>query len=586
MLDLATAKPTSTWLDTVPANKHYPELKDGSETEVAIIGGGIVAIWTAWELAKKGVRSTILEKNTLASGDTAFTTAFLIRAPDTSAAGLKKRYGQEFLNRVFAATTEAQDRVKATIAEEGIDCELQKADSYNCSYQENDESLAAEWDAVGPADPKAKMVGAEEASKAFAPSKAAMVFTDEARYHVRKFLFGLMDRPLAKKYITIFEDSEVTDVETRKDKVLIHTNSGILKANKVVVATGMPHPAFKELQGLFSPRISFVIAAKVNGPMPFSDDLFWDTEEPYQYFRRFPGSNDTIILGGSDEAAGVAAPAPRAHDKLVEFAKRMLPGVTEISHKWSGSLFESEDGLPYIAEHPYYRGRVYVASGFGGNGMVFSALAGRLLSDLTTGKNNPIADLFDWQRTKAIIPKPAARPRHSPLEQNKIRFALIGGLSVLAIYLMSLFKTQTSVYTGDWTTGLATFVVLTIVAMVVVWLCGYQAKAMNDSASAATSFVKACAESALELGKPQRFNLNGRTIMVVKLADGVFAINNVCGHAGGPLNEGSMEQFVVECPWHGSKFDVRTGAVVAGPASKPQRTYETRVVNGNVEVKV
>jgi glycine/D-amino acid oxidase-like deaminating enzyme/nitrite reductase/ring-hydroxylating ferredoxin subunit len=594
MPDLSTAKPTSLWMDTVPPARHAPALPRARRAEItvdiAIIGGGVAGIWTAWELAKKGVRSVLIEKNCLATGDTGFSTAFVIRAPDTSAAGLKKRYGQDFLNRIFAATAEAQARLKATVAEERIDCEFEELTSYNCAYDDNDASLAEEWDAVGPADPRSRMVGADEAATAFAPARSAIAFDGEARYHVRKFLLGLLQRPLAQRLVTVLEDTEVTDVLMRAHGVKVRTNEGVVNASKVIVTTGIPHAAFGELHPLLTPRVSYVLGAKVDGK-PFSDNLFWDTDEPYQYFRWFPGSHDTIIVGGADEAAGEAAPAPRGHDKLMGFIAKRVPGVTAITHKWSGSLFETEDGLPYIAEHPHYRGRVYVGTGFGGNGMVFGCLAGGLLANLATDTADARADLFDWSRTKTAVAPPKPRAPLTLADWLLDRPMLTRGLtaySLLATLVgLGTFSAWSEEAAGGWLTGHASFGLITLLAAAATYLLLLERPMVSQAMSSLPAmFVRACAESELELGKPKRFVLNGRTVLVVKLADGIFAIDNVCGHAGGPLDQGPFSQYVVECPWHGSKFDVRTGAVVNGPATRPQRTYATRVEGGNVEVRV
>lgn len=58
-----------------------------------------------------------------------------------------------------------------------------------------------------------------------------------------------------------------------------------------------------------------------------------------------------------------------------------------------------------------------------------------------------------------------------------------------------------------------------------------------------------------------------------------------CTHRGAPLHEGTADASCVECPWHGSRFDRRTGAVLAGPASAPQPVYDVRVDDGTVMIR-
>lgn len=78
--------------------------------------------------------------------------------------------------------------------------------------------------------------------------------------------------------------------------------------------------------------------------------------------------------------------------------------------------------------------------------------------------------------------------------------------------------------------------------------------------------------------------VNGHQIAVFNVEGRFFALDNACSHAGGPLCEGTLEGRVVECPLHATRFDVTTGAVVAGPATQPQRRYDVRVSNGAVEI--
>jgi nitrite reductase/ring-hydroxylating ferredoxin subunit len=66
----------------------------------------------------------------------------------------------------------------------------------------------------------------------------------------------------------------------------------------------------------------------------------------------------------------------------------------------------------------------------------------------------------------------------------------------------------------------------------------------------------------------------------------VLALGAVCSHAGGPLNRGLLvNETRVQCPWHGSRFDLRAGRVVHRPATMPQPTYRTRIREGIVEVR-
>lgn len=78
---------------------------------------------------------------------------------------------------------------------------------------------------------------------------------------------------------------------------------------------------------------------------------------------------------------------------------------------------------------------------------------------------------------------------------------------------------------------------------------------------------------------------NGTNILLVRQAGNIFAINETCSHAGGPLSEGQLEKDTVICPWHGSRFCLVDGKVLDGPATFKAPVYQVRESGGQVEVR-
>lgn len=77
------------------------------------------------------------------------------------------------------------------------------------------------------------------------------------------------------------------------------------------------------------------------------------------------------------------------------------------------------------------------------------------------------------------------------------------------------------------------------------------------------------------------------TALVLLATDGQYtALDNRCTHKGGPLCEGKLDDGSIECPWHGAHFDAATGAVEGPPAPEDVTTYEVRVRNDTIEVKL
>jgi nitrite reductase/ring-hydroxylating ferredoxin subunit/uncharacterized membrane protein len=98
-------------------------------------------------------------------------------------------------------------------------------------------------------------------------------------------------------------------------------------------------------------------------------------------------------------------------------------------------------------------------------------------------------------------------------------------------------------------------------------------------------FVPVLADAELREGEMKRVDAGGVPVLLVRREGEVCALANTCSHLGGPLAEGKLEGDVVQCPWHGSRFNVRDGSVVDGPATFPQPCFEARVREGQIEVR-
>lgn len=99
-------------------------------------------------------------------------------------------------------------------------------------------------------------------------------------------------------------------------------------------------------------------------------------------------------------------------------------------------------------------------------------------------------------------------------------------------------------------------------------------------------WVELADEAALADGQTLRATINGLTMAVAKVDGQVCAFQEFCTHRYGPLSEGSFADGQVRCPWHGSCFNVRTGAVTSGPAKESIRIAEATVRDGKVLVRI
>jgi uncharacterized membrane protein/nitrite reductase/ring-hydroxylating ferredoxin subunit len=94
-----------------------------------------------------------------------------------------------------------------------------------------------------------------------------------------------------------------------------------------------------------------------------------------------------------------------------------------------------------------------------------------------------------------------------------------------------------------------------------------------------------CNQSELGDGQMMLAIVGGERIVVGRCAEGFFAFSDHCTHRGGPLSDGALIGCTVQCPWHGSQFDIRSGRVVAGPAQEKIKIYSINISDGEIYVQ-
>lgn len=88
----------------------------------------------------------------------------------------------------------------------------------------------------------------------------------------------------------------------------------------------------------------------------------------------------------------------------------------------------------------------------------------------------------------------------------------------------------------------------------------------------------------IEAGSAVVVEAGGKRIALCNTGDGIYAIDDVCTHDGGPLDQGKLDGIEIECPRHGARFDVTSGRALCLPAVRPVKTYPVRVEGGEVEI--
>ncbi len=98
-------------------------------------------------------------------------------------------------------------------------------------------------------------------------------------------------------------------------------------------------------------------------------------------------------------------------------------------------------------------------------------------------------------------------------------------------------------------------------------------------------FVKVADTKDIQPSSMKEVQVKGENVCLVNVGGKYYAIGNVCTHEGGPLADGTLEGYEVECPWHNSRFDVRTGEVTSPPADEPEPIYQVKVDGNDVLIR-
>src|SRR5258706_13998885 len=115
----------STW-ESAKKTLRFPSLKKNVQSELVIIGGGMVGILSAYLLLKEGRKPVIVEKNDLLSGATLLTTAFLTQVIDTSVNELVDMFGAAKTRRIWESHGQAIDLIERIVKQEKINCEFDR----------------------------------------------------------------------------------------------------------------------------------------------------------------------------------------------------------------------------------------------------------------------------------------------------------------------------------------------------------------------------------------------------------------------------------------------------------------------------
>jgi glycine/D-amino acid oxidase-like deaminating enzyme/nitrite reductase/ring-hydroxylating ferredoxin subunit len=467
--------------------------------DVLIIGAGITGLTTALLLQEEGKNCVLAEAYSIGYGTTGGTTAHLNTYVDNTYDQIEKDFGEEGAKLVADATKEAISLVEELVLLHQIQCDFHYRQGF--VYAETDQQ-ANQLDEIFKASVKAGVsVHSTDRIPVPVSFKKAIVFEGQAQIHPLKYVTGLA-KEFTRKGGIILENTRIRDIKKENNYNVGVSDSSSIKASKIVYATHIP-PGINLLHFRNAPYRSYALGIRLpEEKLP--DDLVYDLQDPYHYFRtQVKEGEKYLIIGGEDHKTGHGDPEA-SFRRLESYTKSLYPNCS-IDYSWSAQYYEPSDGLPYIGKLPGFSEGVYVATGFGGNGITYGSIAGKILRDLVLDQPNKYENIFNPGRIK-----PVAGFSEFVKENVDVAFKFIAD-RISSTEIISIQEIETD--------------------------------------------------------KGVVVDFNDKKLAVYRDAGGEFhALNPVCTHAGCIVNWNPSEKSW-DCPCHGARYDIN-GDVLTGPASK------------------
>lgn len=289
----------SFWIATTKKT-FYPSLLKNLKVDVAIIGGGIAGITSAYLLKKAGKKVAVIESRKIVEGVTGYTTAKITSLHDIIYKYLIDSFGKENAYLYGKGQEEALKLITTLVKEQKIDCDFVRSSAYTYTQKEQYlKDIQKEVEAAQSLRLPASFV--KDTDLPF-PILGAVKFSNQAYFHPRKYLLALA-KLVDGKGSFIFENTKALDVKDLSPCEII-TDKGIIKAKDVIVAThypivnkGMPYVP------KLTPKRSYVLALKIKRKVP--EGMFITLETPFFSIRpQNSEKGDILIITGNEHVTG------------------------------------------------------------------------------------------------------------------------------------------------------------------------------------------------------------------------------------------------------------------------------------------
>jgi glycine/D-amino acid oxidase-like deaminating enzyme/nitrite reductase/ring-hydroxylating ferredoxin subunit len=393
--DNLPGRPISLWLATTP-DTHYSQLPENLTVDVAVLGGGITGLATAYFLKQAGASVAVIEAGRIVKSVTGNTTAKITSLHSLIYDHLISQFGEEQARLYADAQETAKEKIASLVNELNIDCDFRRTSAY--TYTLLDEEVRQIEDEVKAAAALGLPVSFVQSTELPFAVKGAVRFDNQAQFHPRKYLLALAER-ITGGGSYIFEETRAFDIE-EGEPCTVKTSRGVVSAKAVVLATHFPYQDPNIYFAAMHPMRSYVLGCRLNGAVP--QGMYVSVGTPHHSIRNNPyDGGEIVMLGGEHHKTGQGGDMSDHYRRLEEWARANFD-VQSVEFRWSTQDNNTVDKVPYIGRLSAGSKHLYVATGFGGWGMTNSHIAAQLLTDLILGRKNDWEKVFDPSRFKPV----------------------------------------------------------------------------------------------------------------------------------------------------------------------------------------
>lgn len=369
--------------------------------DVAIVGAGVMGAMLAEQLSGDGAAVAVLDRRPPARGSTAASTALVMWASDTPLTALAMTHGPAQAARRWARVHRAVLDLATRLRSLDIACGwISRPELYLAGDLLSEPGLIKEAAARRAAGLPSRVLDAATLADRFGlPPRAALVSDDAFEADPVALTLGLLDHA-RRRGATVSHSVDVVSLDACPEGVRLTLADGAsVTARQAILATGY-ETARAYLPPAFKLGSSFAIAtAPGTAPLWRDGAMMWEAADPYLYARST--TDGRVIVGGGDE--DFADPVRRdalidAKRRLLETAGAALLGTAIVADcAWAATFGRSPDGLPAIGRVRGFEA-LWLANGFGGNGLTFASLAAGLIGAELAGAPDPDLDAFSPYR--------------------------------------------------------------------------------------------------------------------------------------------------------------------------------------------